>query len=346
MKGPVYLSGAGAVTAAGLDARQTLAAIRAGLSAVETMGFYALDLSQAVARIPAHYALRNSEADWLLNMAARAILEALASGDAAPEETLLLVAPPESFRNHPLYDTAPASVLMSQIIARTGRRFHPASRGIDGGAAASAQLLARAAEALAQGSARQAIVGGVDSLINERDLARLLAANRLQGADNAQGLVPGEGAVFLRLTASPEAGKSIAVAVMGAGLGNEADTVLGERNSQGRALLQALSTAVANAGAREADLGFVVSNGNGERYSAWEQMICHPRFYRTRRGKLVVAYPAMTVGEIGAAAGALALMLAADSFVHDYAPAPIAMCELASEAGMRAGIIVARGGGR
>ena len=44
----------------------------------------------------------------------------------------------------------------------------------------------------------------------------------------------------------------------------------------------------------------------------------------------------------GAAGGALALMLAADSFLNDYAPGKTAVCELASENGLRAAAVMAR----
>jgi 3-oxoacyl-[acyl-carrier-protein] synthase-1 len=57
---------------------------------------------------------------------------------------------------------------------------------------------------------------------------------------------------------------------------------------------------------------------------------------------MATAYPAMTVGDIGAASGALALMLAADSFRDDYAPGAVAMCEVASESGLRAAAVVVR----
>ncbi|KUM27459.1 hypothetical protein AU467_17475 [Mesorhizobium loti] len=102
MKRPLYVSGAGAVTAAGLNARQTLAAIRASLSAFEekilSNPFGAV---QIVARIPTHYQLRQTEGQWLVNMAARAIGEALRSGTRAAKATAILLTPPEGFRNHP-----------------------------------------------------------------------------------------------------------------------------------------------------------------------------------------------------------------------------------------------------
>ena len=70
-------------------------------------------------------------------------------------------------------------------------------------------------------------------------------------------------------------------------------------------------------------------------------MIARPRFYRTRREMLPTAYPAMTFGEVGTAGAALALMVAADSLAEGYAPGPVAMCEIASEGGLRAAAVVA-----
>ncbi|MDX8490256.1 hypothetical protein RFN29_01565 [Mesorhizobium sp. VK22B] len=343
MKRPLYVSGAGAVTAAGLNARQTVAAIRASMSAFEekilSEPFGAV---QIVARIPTHYQLRQTDGQWLVNMAARAIREALQSGTRAAEATAILLTPPEGFRGHPAYDDiAPRSFLAAVTLA-TGEKFHPASRALDGGAAASVGLLERAAELMEQNGVQQVLLGGVDSLVNEADLARLGQAIRLKGADNAQGMVPGEAAAFVRLTREPEGPVGFNAAIHGVGLAQEKDSVLSDRYSQGRALLSALRDAVNGSGLSEGDINFVVSNSNGERYSGWEQLIARPRFYRTRREVLPTAYPAMTIGDVGAAGGAITLILAADSLLKDYAPGPTAVCEVASETGLRAAAVMTR----
>jgi 3-oxoacyl-[acyl-carrier-protein] synthase-1 len=337
VKRPLFVCGAGAVTPAGLNAAQTCAAIRASLSAFEEMVLAEpFGATQIVARIPAHWRLRRTEGEWLVNMAARALSEALETGAHQPEATIVLLTPPESFREHPAYaDIAPGR-LLAAVLAAIGRRFHPASRAVDGGAAASVGVLERGLELLDGEGATQLLVGGVDSLVNSGDLGRLGRAGRLKGDDNAQGLVPGEAAAFVRLRTEVETGAPFAAAIWGVGAAREADSVLSERYSQGGALLAAFRGAVAGQGPREPDIGFVVSNGNGERYSGWEAMIARPRFFRTRREILPTAYPAMTCGDVGAAGGALALIVAADSLTRGYAPAPIALCELASEGGLRA----------
>ncbi|MCF6118323.1 hypothetical protein L2449_15705 [Mesorhizobium muleiense] len=274
-------------------------------------------------------------------MAARAINEAMRTGQARTEATAILMTPPESFREHPAYGDIRPPAFLGAVIAATGQHFHRASRAVDGGAAASIGLLERAIYILETEGAEQVLLGGVDSLVNDADLARLAQAGRLAGDDNAQGLVPGEAAVFVRLTRQPKAMGAVHVAIHGVGTAQESDGVLSERFSQGRAMLGALRDAMSGSGPSEPDINFVVSNGNGERYSGWEQLIVRQRFYRTRREILPTAYPAMTIGDVGAAGGAMALMLAADSFVNDYAPGLTAICEVASEGGLRAAAVMA-----
>ncbi|MBZ9936333.1 hypothetical protein LB518_08510 [Mesorhizobium sp. BR1-1-16] len=343
MKQPLYVVGAGAVTAAGLNSRQTISAIRAALSAFEDMTMAEpFGTSQVVARIPAHWRLRRTQGEWLVNMAARAIKEALGSDDpGVAAATALLVTPPEAFRSHPAFTDIPPRDFLAALIEATGLRFHPSSRAVDGGAGVCVGLVERALALMEEGAA-QVLLGGVDSLINEIDLARLGQAGRLKADDNAQGLVPGEGAVFVRLTREPARDAALVAAIHGVGIAQETDTVLSDRYSQGRAMLGALRDAVSGTGPSEPDIDFVISNGNGERYGGWEMLITRPRFYRTRREMMATAYPAMTVGDVGTAGGALALMLAADSFVNGYAPGPVVMCEVASEGGLRAAAVMAR----
>lgn len=343
MKRPLYIVGGGGVTPAGLDRRQTLAAIRASLSAFEEIALSdPFGTTQVVARIPSHWRLHPSEGGWFVNMAVRAIDEAMRDSSVPAEATALLITTAEQFRTHLAFDDIPLADFLGAVLKRSGRSFHPSSRLFHGGAAASVGMIERALALFEQAGVAEVLLGGVDGFVNERDLARIGAAGRLRGPGNAQGLVPGEGAAFVRLSRTPPQGARTAAAIHGVGMAEEADTVLGERHSQGRAMLAALRGAVGGDGPREPDIAFVVSNGNGERYAGLETMIARARFYQTHREMLPTAYPAMTVGETGAASGALALMLAADSLVGGYAPGPAAMCEVASEGGLRAAAVVSR----
>jgi 3-oxoacyl-[acyl-carrier-protein] synthase I len=341
VKRPLYISGGGAVTPGGLDLRQTIAAIRAGLSAFEEEFLVEpFATTQLMARVPTHYHLRRTQGAWLLNLAARSLAEALQGSKATPEESAVLISTPEGFRKHPAFDDIALADFLPALRRQLGVNFHPASRVIDGGAAANVGLLARAADILESQGARQILLGGVDSFLNDKDLARLRDAQRLAGEQNAQGLIPGEAAAFVRLTVAPEIDGAVVPAIRGLGVAQEQDNVLSERTSQGRAMLAALRSASSSPAPGEPDISFVVSNSNGERFSGLEQLIARSRFYQTRREMLATCYPAMTVGDVGAASGALALLVASDSLAKDYAPGPVAMCEVASENGMRAAATV------
>lgn len=338
---PLYVTGSGAVTAAGLTAPQTCAAIRAGVT-----GFLMETLSdpfgaeQTVARVPANWRLKSEAGRWLVNLAARAIREAMQDADAAnpglTERTALFLTPPESRRDHPAYADIAPSALLDAVATACGTTFHPASRAIDGGAAAGLGLLAQASALLGQGAVDRVMLAGVDSLVNPIDLARLAAANRLAGGGTSQGLVPGEGAAAVMLSARAPSGPRPTCAILSIATAREENSVLSEGFSQGRAMLSALREASRKGEADgEPFVDFVVSNGNGERYAAWESMITRARFYRTRRDRTPAAMPAMSAGETGAASAALALVVVRDAFALGYAPGRVAMAEIASDDGLR-----------
>jgi 3-oxoacyl-[acyl-carrier-protein] synthase-1 len=339
---PLYVVGSGAVTAAGLTAPQTCAAIRAGLTgfAAETL-FEPFAAEQIVARIPSNWRLKRDPAQWIINLAIRAIREAVADASASAavpsERTALFLTPPESDRGHPCYDHIAPRDLLDRIATEGGLSFHPASRAFDGGPAAGLGTVELAGRLMAQGAVDQVILAGVDSLVNPTDLARLAGGNRLSGGGNSQGLVPGEGAaaVVLALRA-PDTSQRPTCAILSSASAREENTVSSERFSQGQAMLSALREASRKGEADgEPFVDFVISNANGERYAAWESMIARSRFYRTRRDRTPVAMAAMSAGETGCASAALALVLARDAFAADYAPGRVAMAEIASDNGLR-----------
>jgi 3-oxoacyl-[acyl-carrier-protein] synthase-1 len=339
---PLYIVGSGAVTAAGLTVAQTCAAFRAGLTG------FAMELldepfgaEQTVARIPSSWRLKQDPAQWILNLAVRAIREAFqeaaATDNATPERTALFLIPPESRRDHPCYDHVAPRNMLDRVLAALSLTFHQASRAFDGGAAAGLGTLVQAGELIGSGTVDHVILAGVDSLLNPVDLGRLVAANRLAGGGNSQGLVPGEGAAAVCLSGRvPGKDRGPTCAILSVGSAQERDSVLTENFSQGRAMLTALREASRNGEAdAEPLIDFVLSNANGERYAAWEWTITRSRFYRTRRDRTPVAYPAMSAGETGAASAPLALVVARDAFARGYAPGRFAMAEMASDDGLR-----------
>jgi len=343
----LYIVGGGADTPEGLNAAQTCAAIRAGISGFgETQPF---GLSQIAARIPAKRQLRKTETGWLLNLSCKAIEEAIDGVESETNNIVLLIATPESFRKHPSVGEIDDTGYIERIQAKIGKRFHKVSCTFNTGAASVLKGLEHGRKLLLEGSAQMVLLGGVDSYVNEEDFSRLQNAGRIKAEDNAQGMTPSEGASFVLLSTSTKYhNPNFFALIRGVGLGEEKNTSVSKSYSLGDGMLEALTAAVGDDGQlSEADISFVVSNSNGERYQAWESMIFRPRFYRTRRNFLPIQYPAMSVGDLGAASAALTLLVAANSLSKGYPPSTvgirqIAMCEIASEGSGRGACLVAR----
>lgn len=133
MSAPMYLLDGGAVTAVGLDRPQTCAGIRARLSPFDQLIRSApFGESLTVARIPAAWQLRRTPLDWLVNLATRAIREVLERNALDPAATVLVMLPPETFRQavfdeheadpnpnpNPTLASAPIDPLSGRLLAR------------------------------------------------------------------------------------------------------------------------------------------------------------------------------------------------------------------------------------
>jgi len=337
---PILVGACGAVTPVGLTARQTCAAIRAGLTGfADTLIQAPPDDPIVCATVPARRFLKVDLGDWLVRLASRAVRECLRETEADSAQLALLVALPELYREHVWERWGPERFL-EFIEARLKTALHPESVVLAGGSAACYQLLKVARTLLDRGVVRYCVVGGVDSLANDVDAARLAATNRLHsGAANPQGVIPGEGAAFVLVSRDGRVAPPLAQ-VLGVGLAQERDPVLGDRFSTGIGMGLALRNALQEGACLEPHIDLRVSDMNGERYRAWESMISTTRFYRTHRERLITWHVAASVGDTGAASGALGLVTACVGMLRGYAPGPLAMLEAASDQGLRAACLV------
>lgn len=343
MTKPILIVGVGAVTSVGLTAPQTCAAQRARISGFRDAVPLPPPMEPILgALVPAMRSLKLSPDIWLVNLAVRAVRECLAEAELDTSNTALIIAIPESYRDHPALSLTSTDNFLHRIQMGLGCRLHDSSLVMQSGHASVLLGIKMARDLLTAGMVEYCIVGGVDSLLNRNDIDRLTAASRLYGPENSQGLIPGEGAGFLLLTQeSVSRSPQLMVRLLGVGAAVEGDTVLGERYAKGSGLRSALENAVKDAACNESDISFRVSDMNGERYRAWDSMLASTRFYRTRRERMPVWYPASSVGDMGAAAGAITVIVAATSIFRGYAPGPIVMCEASSDEGVRAACVIA-----
>jgi 3-oxoacyl-(acyl-carrier-protein) synthase len=340
---PLLIFSSGAVTPVGLTASQTCAAMRAGVNGFRD-AIEQLPPEEPIicARIPARKKLKDRLEAWLVNLAVRAIHECLVKIEIDSSSTAVLVTLPEGTRPHVTSRLIGTNEFLHAVEAQLGVRFHGRSTAVPGGSAAGYQLLTVAEGLLRNGVVRHCVVGGVDSLANEEDVARLASAGRLHLGDvNPQGVIPGEAAAFVLVSDRLNATRVAPIAqIVGVGCADEEHGVLGDRYSTGAATTNALVAALNDAAVNEPDIDLRVSDMNGERYRAWESMLSTTRFYRTHRERLITWYPAASVGDTGAAAGALGLVMAATGMSRGYAPGRLAMLEAASDGGLRAACVM------
>jgi 3-oxoacyl-[acyl-carrier-protein] synthase I len=344
MTPPLAIQGFGAVTAVGFDAVQTCAAVRAGLSGYRAAGLYLHrpTLTPVVAA-PAPYETPSrveAPVDRLARLAADAVVECATQAGVDPAHTPVILGVRESVERE--IGARGMRHLLAQVAKAGGVQVHSSSAVLADGNCAIATGLLHAARLLASRTADCCIVGGVDSYLNDADIARYDRVSRIKTTGNARGFIPGEGAAVLAV-ARHDGRPTARALVLGVGLAKEdpAHIVLSDGHATGRALQAALAAATRDAGIEEHVLNFRVADLNGERYGGQESILASHRFYRTYRPALPVILPASRVGEIGAAAGALGLMIAAVSLIKGYASGNVAMCEASSEAGLRSGIVVA-----
>jgi hypothetical protein len=328
----------GAVTPVGLNAEQTCAAFRAGISGIKRTPLRPPpNPLNPTARVPAKSILRKSDRRWLMSLAARAVREVLAKTQIRPDRIAFFLSVPEPYRRHPAFFDGSPDAFLRDLEQQLRVRFGNGSLLL-GGHDAPLQALS-AADALLDGRVQACLICGVDSLVNFTDIETLSESGRLQDEKNPQGVIPGEGAAAVLLTLGQGRMQPLSV-IAGWGRAEESNSVLGDNYSTGIGLARAIADAATSAGVNEPDIAFRVSDMNGERYRAWESFLAATRFYRTHREQLPLHLPAMAVGDVGAAAGVLTLVVAALARSRGYAPGAIACCESSATSGTRAAAIM------
>lgn len=346
MSSTLSLQGFGAVTAVGLTAAQTCAAIRAAIDGFADSDFFQ-NTAERTPLIAGQVPLGPSPQmdhvfDRLVRMAAAALRECLEDADIEPRKTALLLTWREPFREDADLDNKGANLLAA--IEKTLRvKFHSASRIIPEGRAGAFKGIEESRTLLNTGVVSACLIGGVDSYLNADDLTRFESVFRIKRDGVVRGFIPGEGAAFVALTPSGDRTMEKARGqILGVGLAIEDPTitVLSDGHPTGKALQRALQATLQDGRIAESQIRFRVSDQNGESYHSIESTLALSRLYRTHREDFPIWLPAASVGEIGAAVGPLSVIMASVAMEKSYAPGPLAMCEASSDGGLRAGCLV------
>lgn len=347
--GDVVVVGVGMVTAVGLSAPETAAAVRAGTMRFGEIPFMDRQFEPfTVAEVPEEglEALAEpleglgltSRDRRMLRLAARSLkecLRGLPEGEPPPPLELAL---PEMVTTRELNEAG----FLGWLAAQAGPRFDAARsgarhRGRAGGLAAIGRAVAR----IRSGEARFAIAGGVDSYRDTYVLGTLDLQGRVKSTANLDGFIPGEGAGFVLLaarSAAEAAGVGFGVAVSATAEAFEPGHMYSDQPYRGDGLAQALALL---AGQGLGPAGEVFSSMNGESHWAKEWGVAYLRNRGLFSADHGMHHPADCFGDTGAACGPLMVGLTALGIRDGYLRTP-GLVYASSDQGARTALMVYR----
>ncbi|WP_224240876.1 hypothetical protein [Hyalangium gracile] len=253
----------------------------------------------------------------------------------------------DTFHEDP--DTAAARVeaLGARVVRGAFETLRIAWRGaparfFQGGNAAFALALAAAGEELRSRRIRSALVCAVDSLGSSTTLNLLREQGRLKTQDNPTGLIPGEAAVALLLTAPARRqgeAKEPAVFLRAVALGKDSHPPEGDSPTDARPLAQCLITALGPLPA-QAPVPVLLTDHDGQHHRAYEFGMLQFQLTSTeqRLGMAPAWVPALSFGNTGAASGGMGAAIAFRALQRGYAPSPSLLVLSSSDSGERAAI--------
>jgi 3-oxoacyl-[acyl-carrier-protein] synthase-1 len=311
----VQISGSGLVTSLGLSTAATTAAIRAGLSNAQLTRFIDWGGEWIAAHVvPIDAPDRRAK---LLRMAALAVDECLKSAKSLSDAgTALILCLPEPTRpstGEPLDGTA-----IEQLAAALNTGFSTQSATIAGGRAGGLVGLQRARTLLHEGKADAVLVVGVDSYVDWPALSSLEDRHRLLTSKNSNGFIPGEAAAAVLVT---RAQPGIALRCEGLGFASEAATIDSEMPLRADGLVDAIRAAAHDAHCGPQDYELRIAALSGEHYFFKEAALAVSRLVRAPKADEDFWHPADCIGEVGSAAGPLAIATAAAACANGHARA-------------------------
>ncbi len=187
------------------------------------------------------------------------------------------------------------------------------------------------------------IVGGVDSYIDIQTLAWLRERNQWLEEGARTGFAPGEAAAFVAVMAAPDArrlGLAPHATLRTVATAHETRRIHTHDINLGEGLTAAVSQALAPMNGTRERVENIHCDINGERYRSEEWGFVALRLGAAFRDASAVHTPVSRCGEVGAATGALNLVLCAQAWRRRYARGARALLWGSSENGLRAAALL------
>jgi 3-oxoacyl-[acyl-carrier-protein] synthase-1 len=315
---PVIVSGVSAVCATGHSAPMAFTSMRAGIARLSVPPDLVFRNGKGKRRQVACGAVEGVTDGQrrllrLRRLANRAVGEAIVHArldDAALRSAATYIATAEEAR--PGFDDRVDNLMRS--VAQTLDLEKPMQRAsmFRLGHAGVFHALSQAVNDIGAGRVKRAIVGGVDTYLDELTLRWLDDEDRLKTDERAKGFVPGEGAAFLvveRLSSAMERRAGCYAALENLAVAFEPNGYYEKTASTAAGLTEAVRGALAGDAAPD-PVNTVICDLNGERHRATEWSLAMPRCFKPDRMPVALWHPADGIGDAGAAAGALNLVFA------------------------------------
>jgi 3-oxoacyl-[acyl-carrier-protein] synthase-1 len=326
---------AGMVTAVGLDALSSCAAMRARLDGFQETRFRGYNndwLVGAPVSLPRNWLGEKR----LVHLAAGAITEAF---DVVPKARgitpLILCLPEESRPGKPLSDKA---ALLQKIADVSEIKLHERSFIVAHGRPSGHVALDYARKIIASGDAPYVMIAGVDSYLTTKAISYHLNRNRLLTPDNSNGFIPGEAAGAVLCTAP----QSIGLTLHGLGLAREKASIYNVHDLplQADGMTAAYRIAFRETGIEMNRLGYRISDLVGEQYWFKQSALASLRILRGRHDFQDIWSPGESLGNIGAAVVPIMLGMALIAARKGYAAGNPVLIEASNDDGACAAAVL------
>lgn len=228
-------------------------------------------------------------------------------------------------------------ILPDALIAAGESRQYQMSVIMEARSGLSAGLL-QAARYIANNQAEQVLLIGADSYLNAADINFFLEEKRILLQGNSDGFIPGEAAAAVVLRAALD--EAPGVHIKGVGRGDEQGRQDGSVPSRSIGMTTAIRAACVQAKIEPENLGFRLSDQNGEQFYSNDAANAMTRimFGGPQLAHLTLADK---LGEVGAATGpAMLAWLYRDMADPHHSPGDTGLIHLADDNGARCAVVV------
>jgi 3-oxoacyl-[acyl-carrier-protein] synthase I len=227
--------------------------------------------------------------------------------------------------------------LFEDIRAELAVTFSTRSKIVPHGRASVGVALTHARRMIYESGDQYVLIAGTDSLLSSRTLGAYERETRLLNSVNSNGFMPGEAAACI-LVGRPRGGAELLC--NGIGTAIEPAHIASGEPLRGDGLTVALRQALEEAEADIHSCDLRIADLSGEHYYFKEAALAVGRLTRRRKPNYELWHPAEFIGEVGAAAGIVLLIVAEYARRKDYLDTSNIIAHAGTDGGSRIALIL------